>query len=774
MTVKEPTVHFSDPPSAVDQLIVHQFDPSRPLPGGINTCLRGICTYFPEGQTVAVIGVDTGSGPEGRRIGRWEYHQLGDRAVWFLPVAQLAMTGRLRRIPHGLRVAAGLIRFRHTIPRHALVQAHRLDLAVILRSVLRTPQLYFIHTQENGLASHASDSLWRFAGGLHRRLERGVVRRATAVFVFNEGYTRIVQKWNHKAVFSPTWFDPALIQTGSKSRDPHSIVWVGRLEAPKDPRLAIRAFHRLVERDPGAPWTLDVLGSGSLHSDINAVVAQLPALVRNRVAILGRVPPPSVAERMARSGVFLMTSQPGYEGYPTVLVESLASGLPAVVTAGSDTGGLVVNGSTGFVCDRDPDELAARLIDARSLNRDVVADAVASLDAPTRVHQIVTHASGGARQSTRPTVGILVSTLSGGGAEFVAVQWATYLHEHGYDVTVITTHDCSRDSIDGIAVVSLRATSFLSRIIELRAHVARGRYDAIVSIGPHWNILALLSIAGRHKRSPAIVISGHTIESGLRGVRGRKAEIEIALARRLYRRADAYVAVSHPVAAEAASFYRIDYSRMWVVPNPATAKTDRVSRLVSREHGLYDSPDGQRTVTLVIPARLVRHKRPELAVHVADRLRSDHGIVAKVEYFGAGPEENRVSHEATRLGIDISFRGWVAAWFSECARDAVVLLPTRVEGFGNVFVEAAAVGIPSVASSRALGVADAIVPHVTGILCQGSSASDFAVAIVDAMDLVPVDEPEWLRRFSADSSGRLLSEVLDAVRSRTIARVREG
>ena len=59
---------------------------------------------------------------------------------------------------------------------------------------------------------------------------------------------------------------------------------------------------------------------------------------------------------MAGAGMFLMTSHPGYEGYARVLVESMASGLPAVVTRGSDTGGLVVDGRTGFICGREPAE----------------------------------------------------------------------------------------------------------------------------------------------------------------------------------------------------------------------------------------------------------------------------------------------------------------------------------------------------------------------------------------------------------------------------------
>jgi hypothetical protein len=66
--------------------------------------------------------------------------------------------------------------------------------------------------------------------------------------------------------------------------------------------------------------------------------------------------------------VFLMTSHAGYEGFPRVLVEAMAAGLPAVVTEGSDTGGLIQQGVSGFVYGRDPEELADAIRAARGLD----------------------------------------------------------------------------------------------------------------------------------------------------------------------------------------------------------------------------------------------------------------------------------------------------------------------------------------------------------------------------------------------------------------------
>ena len=108
-----------------------------------------------------------------------------------------------------------------------------------------------------------------------------------------------------------------------------------------------------------------MVGSGTLRPALEAQIAALPPDVSRRITLRGRLAPVDVAEARSRSGVFLMTSHAGYEGFPRVLVEAMAAGLPAVVTEGSDTGGLIQQGVSGFVCGRDPAELAGAVRAAR-------------------------------------------------------------------------------------------------------------------------------------------------------------------------------------------------------------------------------------------------------------------------------------------------------------------------------------------------------------------------------------------------------------------------
>jgi glycosyltransferase involved in cell wall biosynthesis len=371
----------------IDRLVVQQYDPRRAVTiGGIDTCLRGVLEYAPPDVTLAVVGVFDMAADDGA-LGRWQMVRRGDRDVWFLPVARIDTTRPKGYLPFSARLIAGLLRYRARIPRAASVQAHRVDVGLATRLLFRGPLVYCIHTQERGLLGPTSDSFWRLFGDLHERLDRWIMRRADRVIVFNPAYAEKVRRWNPRTVSAPTWFDPS-ITVPAPDPAPPALVWVGRLEPPKDPELAIRTFAALAESDPDERWTFEVIGSGTLRPQLEALIDTLPPDVAGRVTLRGRLATADVAEARSRSGVFLMTSHAGYEGFPRVLVEAMAAGLPAVVTEGADTGGLVQQGVSGFVCGRDPAELADAVRAARGLDRTKVTEAVAALSAPRVVREV--------------------------------------------------------------------------------------------------------------------------------------------------------------------------------------------------------------------------------------------------------------------------------------------------------------------------------------------------------------------------------------------------
>jgi len=373
-------------PTDLDLLIVHQFDAAQSSPGGIDTCIRGIARYATD-LTIGIVGVDATNDPT-RTLGVWEKHNYGGRSFWFMPVVRLDPSQQIRRIPHSARLVAGLARYKNRLPRSRMHQSHRMDVGVATHTLLRGNSSYFIHTQDRGLTGATSDSFWRYAGATHRALERWIVRRSSRVTVFNPAYVDVVKSWNPRARFSPTWFDPAVLAATGTTRTAGRAVWVGRLEVPKDPVLAVNAFAAMA--GIGVSDTeLVMIGDGSLRKQIEQHIQRLPSAVAARMSLRGRLSPSEVADEVSRADVFLMTSRAGYEGYPRVLVEAMAAGTIPIVTEGSDPGKLVREGITGFITSREPSEIANQLARAAStIDRSAVTAAVANLSAPVVIAAI--------------------------------------------------------------------------------------------------------------------------------------------------------------------------------------------------------------------------------------------------------------------------------------------------------------------------------------------------------------------------------------------------
>jgi glycosyltransferase involved in cell wall biosynthesis len=106
-------------------------------------------------------------------------------------------------------------------------------------------------------------------------------------------------------------------------REKPIIVWLGRLESRKAPGLAIEAFAKARAEHPCELW---IIGQGSLLEPSKKLAEQLG--VSNDVRFWGRVPHDEVPKMLLDSDIFLFTSL--RDTFPTVVLESMALGLPAV------------------------------------------------------------------------------------------------------------------------------------------------------------------------------------------------------------------------------------------------------------------------------------------------------------------------------------------------------------------------------------------------------------------------------------------------------------
>jgi hypothetical protein len=138
------------------RLLVEQFDPERPVPGGIDTCIRGLVKYCPSNIDLCIAGVDALGNKE---LGKWADYEIGGRRVRFMALAHIDYVNLHRKIPHSVRVAWGLRKYRPA-PDAEVVQTHRINTgAVAMRLYPSAKHVQFIHT-ENDLGT-GSQSFFR-------------------------------------------------------------------------------------------------------------------------------------------------------------------------------------------------------------------------------------------------------------------------------------------------------------------------------------------------------------------------------------------------------------------------------------------------------------------------------------------------------------------------------------------------------------------------------------------------------------------------------------
>jgi glycosyltransferase involved in cell wall biosynthesis len=360
------------------RLIVEQFDPERPVPGGIDTCIRGLVRYCPPNIQLRIAGVDALGN---KRLGEWVEYDIGGRTVEFMAVARIDYVNLRRRVPHSVRVAFGLRKYRPA-PEADLVQTHRINTgAAAMHLYPRAGHVQFIHT-ENDLKT-GSQSFFRHAVFAYRWLERTAIPRSVDTVVFNKLGANRLQAISSHVRFSPTWYDPAEFfpaesEAGNKSR----IIWACRIEPGKNPELAIDVMSALPER-----YTLTVAGSGTMESVMRQCAQDSPAA--NRITFAGAIPKSEIGEVMRRHDLMLMTSR--FEGYPRAIVEGLASGLPVVTTPGGEPNGLVQTGVNGARVERYCADLFVPAMEIASGIRAAAArDSVSRLSAVTVVPHVLT------------------------------------------------------------------------------------------------------------------------------------------------------------------------------------------------------------------------------------------------------------------------------------------------------------------------------------------------------------------------------------------------
>lgn len=239
-----------------------------------------------------------------------------------------------------------------SFPRHVLSLASLLpDVPVILQDHASQPPRFWrraVWRREMSLAAGIAfcspDQAQPFAAA-------GLIDSAAHLYEIPESTSR----------FSPGDKQQARRVTGIEG-DP-AILWVGHLNANKDPLTVLRAISAASRDLPGLR-VFCCFGSAPLLSDVLDLIATDPQL-SGRVRLLGRASRDHLEQLMRSADLFVLGSHREGSGYS--LIEALACGLPPLVTDIPSFRSLTRAGSVGklWPCD-DPAALRDAILAART------------------------------------------------------------------------------------------------------------------------------------------------------------------------------------------------------------------------------------------------------------------------------------------------------------------------------------------------------------------------------------------------------------------------
>ena len=361
-------------------IIVYPIDPFGVKFGGIETSIRAQIDHFESDFRFKIIGIT----PKGTsfKIGEWHNINYYGKQIEFFPVIEVSDPNKGAIIPLIARFTMGLLKWKHKIDfKGKITVFRRLEPSYVLKDI-DTTKVLFTHGDIRYFKEKHCDSRWSKFHKIYSLIEPFFIRQMIRVFIVSESgveyYKHRYPDIAERFVFLPNFYNSSIFfrdENVNKSevlrrynisgKDP-IILFVGRLELPKDPMLLLNSFHHLT--DKFHKGQLIVVGAGNLEHAMRQEISRLN--IENNVAFVGRKTQKEVAELMNISDLMLLTSV--FEGIPGVVLQALACGLPVISTNVKGARMVVKDGISGKIVDsRNPEDIAkeaVRLIENGSLS----------------------------------------------------------------------------------------------------------------------------------------------------------------------------------------------------------------------------------------------------------------------------------------------------------------------------------------------------------------------------------------------------------------------
>ena len=332
-------------------------------------------------------------------------------------------------------------------------------------------------------------------------------------------------------------------------------------------------------------------------------------------------------------------------------------------------------------------------------------------------------------------IAFLLESLNLGGIGRLTLLLAEEIADRGYQVDLVLLKKQGqylKQVPSNVRIVDLKAKKLLLSSHLIGSYLKREKPAVLISANERVNIMALLA-KKLFRVKPKLIISVHVNNSEAMVRQGTSIykKLVILVARRIYRWADKVVAVSKGVAGDVEKLFLVSRDKIDVIYNPVISKD-----IDKKANEAVDHPwlNQDRFPVVLGVGRLIRQKDfstliksfYEIKKYIAD---------AKLIILGEGEERLKLEREINELELndEVDLPGYVENPYSYMKKSEVFVLSSAWEGFGNVLVEAMAVGTPIVSTNCPSGPAEILEGGKYGPLVEVGDTKELAAAIINVL-----------------------------------------
>lgn len=355
---------------------------------------------------------------------------------------------------------------------------------------------------------------------------------------------------------------------------------------------------------------------------------------------------------------------------------------------------------------------------------------------------------------------MFIPSLEGGGAERVFVQIANglSLKARRVDLLVSRSDGHYRQFVSGsVNLIDFCKPSTLATLFSLIKYLKNNRPDIILSTLTNANVIVLL--AALLSRDPPPVVIRETIEMTeyISRIPGLKIKVLSVLARLLYPKADAVIALSKGVATDLEKRFRSFKRSIKVIYNPGPSEQELSIGQYPSDLFLKSKENGLVFVAL---GRLHDQKDYPTLIKAYAKVRKK--VRSHLWILGEGEERARLEALILELGMEneVFMPGFVKNPYPYLKAADVFVMSSKYEGGPSSMLQAMACGCKIVSTNAPSGPAEFLEYGEQGRLVHVGDVSAFADAILSSLNeqLDLVKREKSMQRFDPQF---IVGEYLD-------------